>query len=106
VTFAGETASGWQQANFLTPVTLTTGTTYIISYHTSGFYSADGSYFAIAVTNGPLTAPASATSGGNGVYAYGASSTFPTGTSNAANYWVDVLFAGSGSLGNVAADRQ
>ena len=31
-------------------------------------------------------------SGGNGVYAYGASSTFPTNTYNATNYWVDVVF--------------
>ncbi len=42
-----------------------------------------------------LTAPSSTTSGGNGVYAYGGTSTtglFPTSTFSAANYWVDVLF--------------
>jgi len=44
------------------------------------------------VTNGPLTAPASSSSGGNGVYAYGSSSAFPTNTFNASNYWVDVVF--------------
>ena len=101
VTFTNETASGWQQATFSNPVTLTPGTTYVISYHTNGFYSADGNYFANALTNGPLTAPSSAASNGNGVYAYGASSVFPTGSFNAANYWVDVVFAASGALGNL-----
>ncbi len=32
-TFTNETAFGWQQANLATPVTLTPGTTYIVSYH-------------------------------------------------------------------------
>jgi Domain of unknown function (DUF4082) len=39
-TFSNETASGWQQVNLPSPVTLTPGTSYIVSYHTSGFYSA------------------------------------------------------------------
>ena len=32
VTFSGETASGWQQANFSSPVAITANTTYVISY--------------------------------------------------------------------------
>jgi len=32
-------------------------------------------------------------SGGNGVYAYGATSTFPINTYLAQNYWVDVIFS-------------
>ena len=47
---------------------------------------------ATAITNGPLTALASGSSGGNGVYAYGSSSAFPTNSFNASNYWVDVVF--------------
>jgi len=101
VTFTNETPSGWQQATFSNPVTLTQGATYVVSYHTNGFYSADGNYFANALTNGPLTAPSSATSGGNGVYAYGSTSVFPTNSYNAANYWVDVAFAAAGALGNL-----
>ena len=77
-TFTNETASGWQQVNFSNPVPITAGTTYIASYHTNGDYSGDHNLFASALTNGPLTAPASSTSGGNGVYAYGSSSLFPT----------------------------
>jgi Domain of unknown function (DUF4082) len=91
-TFTNETASGWQQVNLSSPVTLTAGTTYVVSYHTNGFYSANGSYFTTAHTSGPLTAPATSASGGNGVYAYGSSGSFPRNTYNANNYWIDVVF--------------
>ncbi|MET0313930.1 MAG: DUF4082 domain-containing protein, partial [Hansschlegelia sp.] len=91
-TFSAETASGWQEVLFTTPVSITAGTTYVASYHTGGFYSINANYFATARTNGVLTAPSSATSGGNGVYAYGATPAFPNQTFNASNYWVDVIF--------------
>jgi hypothetical protein len=91
-TFTNETASGWQQVSLPSAVTLTPGTIYIVSYHSNGYYSADPSFFATALTNGPLTAPASSASGGNGVYAYGDSSSFPTSSYESSNYWVDVVF--------------
>ena len=92
-TFSNESASGWQQVNFSSPVSITAGTTYVASYYTSsGDYSVNANYFTNAVTNGSLTAPASGTSGGDGVYAYGSSATFPTSSFNASNYWVDVVF--------------
>jgi hypothetical protein len=94
VTFTNETASGWQQQNFATPINITAGTTYVVSYHTNGFYSADSGYFNTTRTNGPLTAPSSSSSGGNGVYAYGSAAAFPTSTYNSSNYWVDVVFNG------------
>ena len=98
VTFANETASGWQQALFTTPVTLNVGTVYVISYHTNvGLYSADANFFANAVTNGPLMAPSDASAGGNGVYSYGGGSTFPSNSFQATNYWVDVVFSSGGS---------
>jgi Domain of unknown function (DUF4082)/Cadherin-like domain/Bacterial Ig domain len=91
--FTNETPSGWQQVNFSSPVAITAGTTYVASYHTnSGDYAADSNLFATAVTNGPLTAPSSASSGGNGVYAYGSGSLFPTSSFNSTSYGVDVLF--------------
>ena len=71
---------------------VTAGTTYVASYHTNGDYSADPDYFATSHTNGPLTAPSSSSSGGNGVYAYGSSSLFPTNNYNSTSYGVDVLF--------------
>jgi hypothetical protein len=95
-TSAEETASGWQTVNFATPVTLTANTIYVASYHCSGFYSADSNYFAISLVSGVLTAPSSAGSGGNGVFAYGTGSSFPTNTFNATNYWVDVIFTTAG----------
>ena len=94
VTFTGESASGWQQATFATPVAITAGTVYVASYFAPvGHYSANGSYFTAAVDNPPLHALKDGTSGGNGVYAYAGASTFPTNTYNSANYWVDVVFS-------------
>ncbi|WP_128565771.1 DUF4082 domain-containing protein, partial [Methylobacterium crusticola] len=92
-TFTNESASGWQTATFSSPVTLTPGATYVASYHTNaGYYSSSSSYFTSATTSGPLTAPSSDASGGNGVYAYGSSTLFPTSSYQATNYWVDVQF--------------
>ncbi|MBP2490170.1 VCBS repeat-containing protein [Rhizobium leguminosarum] len=94
-TFTTTTASGWQTANFTTPVTIAANTNYVASYHTTGAYVATDSFFANAVTNGPLTAQSSAVASGNGVFAYGGSATtglFPNSTFNAANYYADVVF--------------
>ena len=74
---------------------ITANTTYVASYHTNkGEYSNDDNFFANSYTNGPLTAPSSASSGGNGVYAYSGSNVFPNNTYNATNYWVDIVFKG------------
>ncbi|MFI7059049.1 DUF4082 domain-containing protein [Streptosporangium canum] len=90
---SGESASGWQQVNFPAPVAITANTTYVASYHTtSGFFSVTKPYFGNQYVNGPLTALADGASGGNGVYTYGATNTFPTSTFQASNYWVDVVF--------------
>jgi outer membrane biosynthesis protein TonB len=90
--FSNETASGWQQVNLASPVLLTAGSSYVVSYHSSGFYSADHSFFATALTNGPLTAPASSPANGNGVYSYGPSGSFPANSYLSSNYWVDLSF--------------
>ena len=94
-TFTSETASGWQQVNFATPVAITANTVYVASYLApSGFYAGDNNVFTSAgVDNPPLHALQDGTSGGNGVYAYAATTTFPTGTYQASNYWVDVVFS-------------
>ncbi|KMO28458.1 Mo-co oxidoreductase dimerization domain protein, partial [Methylobacterium tarhaniae] len=77
----------------------TPGATYTASYHTNvGRYSTTSNGFSSAVTNGPLTAPSS----GNGVYAYGSSSLFPTNTYQNTNYWVDVVFNPNSSATNQA----
>ncbi|MFG1686363.1 DUF4082 domain-containing protein [Nonomuraea sp. NPDC049269] len=93
VTFSGETASGWQQAYFSTPVTISANTTYIASYNTiSGHFSYTLPYFTAQYTNNPLIALANGAQGGNGVYTYSGTNTFPTSSYQAANYWVDLLY--------------
>ncbi len=95
VAFTGETASGWQEATLPTPVAVAANTTYVVSYHTSGFYAATNNYFAVnGVDNGPLHALRDGQDGPNGVYRYGAGG-FPTQTFQSANYWVDVVFVTS-----------
>ncbi|WP_426244008.1 DUF4082 domain-containing protein [Nocardioides sp. LHG3406-4] len=94
VTFTNETASGWQQATFASPVAVTANTTYVASYFTPSRYVASSDYFATATTRGPLTALANGTDGGNGLYRYGGTpGVFPTSSYNSENYWVDVVFA-------------
>ncbi len=92
-TFSGESATGWQQVNFSSPVTIAANTTYIASYFAPvGHYGVTGQAFASAgVDNAPLHALSAAAGGGNGVYKYGTSSAFPTDTYLNTNYWVDVV---------------
>ena len=52
VTFAGETASGWQQAQLGTPIDLDAGTKYVIGVHTS-----DGEYGATTAMLAPASVP-------------------------------------------------
>jgi parallel beta-helix repeat protein len=87
-TFTGETATGWQQVNFSTPVAITAGTTYVASYLApNGYYADDQNYFTSQYNSGSLHVPAN-----GGVYAYGGAGSFPTQVWNASNYWVDVVF--------------
>jgi hypothetical protein len=92
-TFTDETASGWQQMNFATPVPVKANTTYIASYYApKGGYSYDGSYFtAKAAGLAPLTALKSGTDGGNGLYHYGSGGGFPDQATGGTNYWVDAV---------------
>src|SRR5260221_11684876 len=93
VTFTGETASGWQQANFSTPVTIAANTVYVASYGlTIGHFSANWSYFATSAYN---NIPLHALQTPNGVY--GTLGSHPTATHQAANYWVDVVFKSASS---------
>jgi hypothetical protein len=90
VAFAGETASGWQQANFDTPVSISANTVYVISYFApNGNYAVDVNYSWSTLSSPPLHPAGSAA----GVYAYSSNPAFPTGVHNAFNYWVDAVFA-------------
>lgn len=99
VTFSNETASGWQQANFSTPIAIQPNTTYIVSYYCpNGHYSGDENYFTSGVSRPPLAALQNGASGPNGIYVYG-SGGFPNQTWNASNYWVDLAFAPAAASG-------
>lgn len=108
-TFASETASGWQQVNFSTPVQISPNTTYVVGYLApKGHYSADSYYFYSPSPTGPKTlnspplhaVPASATTS-NGLYSYTTASSFPTSTYNGTNYWVDPVFSPAAPPGQV-----
>jgi Domain of unknown function (DUF4082)/Fibronectin type III domain/Bacterial Ig domain len=107
-TFTGESASGWQQVNFSTPIAISANTTYVAAYLApNGHYSDTPTGFSSGVSNPPLAALANSVSP-DGVYAYTALSTFPSSTFNATNYWVDVDFepappTAPGQVTNVSA---
>lgn len=92
VTFANETASGWQTATFDHSVPIIAGATYVAAYRApNGHYSADNEYFAYGPTHGgPLTA-----FGGfgniNGVYNTGIG--MPAQSYRQTNYYVDVIYS-------------
>ncbi|MGE5608606.1 MAG: DUF4082 domain-containing protein, partial [Bacillota bacterium] len=97
VTFANETATGWQTAYFDSPVAIAANTTYVASYFASqGHYAYTSNYFSAGpYVSGPLTALAHVDSNNsNGVFHDG-SSAFPSTSYNATNYWVDVVFSTS-----------
>ena len=106
-TFTAESASGWQQVNFSTPVEIAADTTYVAGYLApAGHYSVTALALAGApLSNPPLQALASPVSA-NGVFAESATSTFPTSSGEGNNYWVDVDFlpmALPGQVTNVSA---
>ena len=104
-TFSAETASGWQQVNFASPVPVNANTVYVASYYApNGRYAADLNFFATSgVSNGPVNLLSSGAAGGNGVYNYSSRTTFPSSTFNATNYWVDIVFSDTGTAPPPAA---
>ena len=92
VTFTNESASGWQQANFATPIAICANTPYVVSYWSpQGHYADDAGYFATSgVTSQMLYAPPNGQYGPNGPYAN--NNVFPSSSANANNFWIDVVF--------------
>src|SRR5205085_1904381 len=62
-TFTTTGASGWQTVSLPSPVAISANTTYVASYHTSGFYVETDNFFTTAFTSGVLTAPSTTTAG-------------------------------------------
>jgi N,N-dimethylformamidase beta subunit-like protein/uncharacterized protein DUF4082/fibronectin type III domain protein/Big-like domain-containing protein len=112
VTFANESASGWQTATFSSPVQVQPNTTYIASYHApNGHFAATSAYFYANPAPGPnggaiadsppLHAVRNSGTTTNGMYAYSSTSTFPANSFGASNYWVDVMFTPTPAPGQV-----
>jgi Domain of unknown function (DUF4082) len=98
VTLAHESGpvAGWQIANFASPIPIKANTTYIAAYYSAvGQGAWDEWGLSNGVTSGPLTAPASSATGGNGVYHY--NNTFPSNSYDSSNYYVDVAFSPAAS---------
>jgi len=96
--FTDESASGWQQVTFTTPMAIEPNTVYVASYFApNGHYSGSFDFFATQGFDAPpLHALMDGVAGGNGVFAAGPSSAFPTGTYMSLNYFVDVVFQADG----------
>jgi hypothetical protein len=78
--------TGWQSANFSSPISVSADTTYVISYYApNGHYSAGSGYFNDPVVNPPLSSV-----GAGGVYATG--NNFPDNSHLSTNYYVDAIF--------------
>jgi len=93
VTFTGETASGWQQANFSPPVSVTANANYVISYFApNGFFTAEPLYPWTLWGNAPLHAIGVEA----GVHTYGTGIVLPTSPLPfSGNPSVDVVFTPS-----------
>jgi hypothetical protein len=92
-TFTGESGTGWQEVTLDEPVAVTAGTTYVASYHAPvGGWSVTPFGFTSARVAPPLEALADGVAGGNGIFRYAATPSFPTETHKSSNYWVDVVF--------------
>lgn len=96
-TYPSGTTSGWQQVVLSSPVPIAANTTYVVSYHTTAGFVVDRPYFVEGYRSlferSPLRALEDEEQGGNGVYTYGPSGSFPISSGNASNYWADVVFS-------------
>jgi hypothetical protein len=111
--WSGAAGSGWIRAAFTAPALLTAATAYkacVLTPSGANWYSATSLYWssgagAGGTTSGPLSAPNNAgASPGQDSFNAGASLTYPAGTFNAANYWVDPEFTVPGTFTPAAAE--
>ncbi|ADB33527.1 Glycoside hydrolase, family 20, catalytic core [Kribbella flavida DSM 17836] len=92
-TFTGESASGWQEVRFATPVSIAANTTFVASYSSpTGAFSATEQGLAAAKVNGVLQTLPSTVQAPNGVFAT-SQGVFPTSSYQARNYYTDVVFS-------------
>ncbi|ATB35907.1 hypothetical protein CYFUS_001321 [Cystobacter fuscus] len=91
-----ETTAGWQTVRFASPVKVSAGTTYVVSYYApAGRYGATVGGFNSEKSRGPIRGLVSGEDGVNGVYRYGGG--FPTQGYQNTDYAVDVVFLPEGT---------
>ena len=100
---AAESASGWQQVNFATPVAVTAGTVYVASYFApNGNYAGDNGFFASAgVDNGPVHLLSERRQRRQRRLPLWLVERLPERRpTTRTNYWVDVVFTTAGGSGD------
>ncbi|MBR8841185.1 MAG: DUF4082 domain-containing protein, partial [Stigonema ocellatum SAG 48.90 = DSM 106950] len=103
VSFANETASGWQQQALATPLNIVANTTYVVSVNVNSYFAITNNALGSPIVNGDLSTVAD---GNNGVY--GSPSTFPTNSYQNSNYFRDVVFVplNFNTITKVSGDNQ
>jgi hypothetical protein len=87
VSFANETAAGWQEQKLAAPLSIAANTEYLVSVNTgNSYYVSDDTGFAAQIVNGHLRSIA----GSNG--RYGSPGKYPGLTWMSSNYFRDVRF--------------
>ena len=109
--------AGWQVATLSSPVTLTAGQQYVVSYRTDDNYVSTSDFFVEANDvafdgldnnsfwglGGIVRAVQDGSGGTNGVFYYGSgAAVMPSQSFSGANYWVDITFAPSNAPTNSA----
>ncbi len=91
LTFADESADGWQTAYFAEPIAINACDVYYVGYYApNGRYSYSRPFFTAEFPVPPLYAD-------NGLYSYGTPGYFPFDSYEASNYFVDVIFEPTGA---------
>jgi hypothetical protein len=103
VTFAGESASGWQQQLLSTPLPIPANTTYVVSVNIAAYYPFTNGGLATSIVNGDISSVAD---GNNGVF--GPAFGFPTNSFQSSNYFRDILFVADSvpTIVKVSGDNQ
>jgi hypothetical protein len=88
--FAAPSGAGWAEAALATPVAVTAGANYVVSYSVpvGARYQSQSGGLAATVTSGPLS---TVTGSGNGIFIT-TQGAFPTDSFNNTNYYADVRF--------------
>ncbi|WP_416233384.1 N,N-dimethylformamidase beta subunit family domain-containing protein [Anabaena sp. UHCC 0399] len=102
VTFANETASGWQEQLLNTPINFLPNTTYVVSVNANAYYAVTDNGLGSSIVNGDLSSVAD---GNNGVYSFTPNS-FPTNSYRNSNYYRDIVVIPGSTFIKVSGDNQ